>query len=115
MYVLGGNDISETFGDFWRISLTDIVNYADQQWAMENKNNINQNNAVRGVVGDNKNDLNNNADNGGIIRNKNNLKNGSNDSKNSENENEKENEVKTFIRPVWERLSRNCALDGKPI
>ena len=113
MYVLGGNDISETFGDFWRISLTDLINYADQQWAMEGTNNINQNNAIKSVVGDIRCDLNNNADDAGFSGNENNVQCENNDKKNSEKENE--NKVKTFIRPVWERLSRNCALDGKPI
>ena len=104
MYVLGGNDISETFGDFWRISLTDLVDYAERQWEMESANNASQNNSSKSVKVDDKCDLNKNADDCVSDGNKNNKK---------EKENEKE--AKTFKRPVWERLSRNCALDGKPI
>ena len=37
MYVMGGNDLSETFGDLWRISLESIKNYVEKQWEMETK------------------------------------------------------------------------------
>lgn len=102
--MLGGNDISETFGDFWRISLTDLVNYAERQWEMESANNASQNSPSKSVRADDKCDLNNNADD--CV--------GDGNKRNKDGDKEKEKEVKTFKRPVWERLSRNCALDGKP-
>lgn len=53
MYVMGGNDMSETFGDLWRISLESIKDYVEKQWDMETKIEMNvetSNNRDRGGV-----------------------------------------------------------------
>ena len=72
---------------------------------MDSAHNASQNNSSKSVRVDDKCDLNENADDC--------VGDGNRNNKNGKKENEKE--VKTFKRPVWERLSRNCALDGKPI
>ena len=99
MYVMGGNDLSETFGDLWRISLESIMNYAEKQWEMENKMDIEiERNRNRESVGQfiNSDDNDKNSTGVGKISRR-----GSSDMC-----------AVQFKYPVWENLCKNCSLVG---
>jgi hypothetical protein len=98
MYVMGGNDLSETFGDLWRISLESIKNYVEKQWEMETKIEMNiesSNNRDRGGVqsleaegGDSVGRISRGGSSEGRVC------------------------VVHFTYPVWELLCKNCSSEG---
>ena len=105
MYVMGGNDLSETFGDLWRISLESIMNYAEKQWNMENKMDVDieiERNRIRGsvilFVNSDDNDKNDVGVGVGKISRR-----GSSDAYAVQVQ---------FKYPVWENLCKNCSLVG---
>lgn len=101
MYVMGGNDLSETFGDLWRISLESIMKYAEKQWEMENKMEMDveiERNRVRESVGLLVNSDDNDKNSVGVGRIS---RRGSSDVC-----------AVQFKYPVWESLSKNCSLVG---
>lgn len=106
MYVMGGNDLSETFGDLWRISLESIMNYAEKQWDMENKMDLDieiERNRIRGnvvplIINSDDYDKNNIGVGVGKISRR-----GSSDVCAVQVQ---------FKYPVWENLCKNCSLVG---
>ena len=99
MYVMGGNDLSDTFGDLWRISLEIVLNYAAIQWKMASKTEmeieIERNRNRENVRCANSDEYDKN--NVGKISRK-----GSSDVC-----------VVPFTYPVWEILCKNCSSVGR--
>ena len=106
MYVMGGNDLSETFGDLWRISLESIKNYVEKQWEMENKIEMNiETSNSRDSIEAEGGDRNNiggagaGAGAGGVGR-------------ISRRGSGEAGSVVHFKYPVWELLCKNCSAEG---
>lgn len=104
MYVMGGNDLSETFGDLWRISLESIKNYVEKQWEMETKIemsieslNDRDRRGVQSVEGEGGDRNNAGVGVGRISRG------GSSEGRVC---------VAHFKYPVWELLCKNCSSEG---
>ena len=131
MYVLGGNDVNKTFGDFWRISLSDIVRYVEKQWEMEEednnsiKNHNHGSSGVRDSVG-NGNQLGGSSGSGsgsgtgggvGGHRDYGEESSANNSENKSENKSENSNQFQSvslsFKLPAWECLSANCSSIGE--
>jgi Kelch motif len=132
MYVLGGNDVNKTFGDFWRISLADLVRYVEKQWEMEeednigiNRNNgISSNNGARESAGNGNGNGNGNQSNGGsgcggdgvgVCRDsgKESGENNNYDKSEGEGGNRFQSVPMPYKLPAWECLSANCSLIGE--